>query len=121
MTYTILVPIKLNVANGISGGSGIVASTEDFLDPDKMTVVYYEGNIHQACNLNTLYDRVLVAAGRMHVSYPTVAFSVVNKEDYLAVGTFVYDRFDMVINDASLDDVNIWLAEDKRPISVYRY
>jgi hypothetical protein len=121
MTYTILVPINSNEANGITGGSGIVASSDDFLNQDKkMIKVYYEGNKNQACNLNTLYDRVLVAAGRMHVRYPTIAFSVVNKEDFMAVGIFVYDGFEMRINDSNLKVVNSWLSEDKREISVFR-
>ena len=121
MSYSILVPVNFKQTNYISGGSGIVASTEEYLDPDKdMIRVYYEGNINQACNLNSLYDRVLVAAGRMHVRYPTVAFSVVSKKDYLAVGTFVYEGFDMLIDDASLGAVNSWLGEDKRTVSVYR-
>ena len=120
MTYTILVPIDPNQSNGIAGGSGIVASTEALLNPDEnMVRVYYEGNMNHACNLDTLYDRVLVAVGRMHARYPTVAFTVIHKNDYLPVGEFEYDGFKMKINQQNINDVNDWLNHDPRMVTIY--
>lgn len=49
-------------------GSGLVGvKTDDY------GVIYYEGNLNGCSNLNTIDDRVIVAAGRLMTKYPTVA------------------------------------------------
>jgi hypothetical protein len=53
---------------GIAPDSGIVGQYQD----DYMAV-YYEGNLHGACNLNTLEEKERCAANRLKHRYPTVA------------------------------------------------
>lgn len=65
---------------GILKGSGIVAGP---IDGGEMKV-YFEGNAYNACNLNTLEEKIICAAGRLMTNYPTTAFVVVNAADFLA-------------------------------------
>lgn len=65
---------------GILKGSGIVARQ---IDDGEMMKVYFEGNAYNACNLNTLEEKIICAAGRLMTNYPTIAFVVVNATDLL--------------------------------------
>jgi hypothetical protein len=120
MKYSILVPKDVNNTSGISGGSAIVTPCDEFMniDGEEMIRVYYEGNLNRACNLGSLHDRAICAAGRMHVRYPTVAFTVINKNDYIHVGTLNYEGFGMEIEAGELESIMSWLAQDERHVTV---
>jgi len=47
----------------------------------EMAMIYYEGNLYDAMNLNTYEERIACAAGRAHTRYPTIARSAIFKED----------------------------------------
>lgn len=55
---------------GIAEDSGIVGRPckDHFM-------IYYEGNLNGACNLNTLEEKEQCAAGRLQTKYPTCAFT----------------------------------------------
>lgn len=44
------------------------------------SVLYYEGNLHGAVNLNKWQERVMCAAGRLFTNYPTIAKSMLPAE-----------------------------------------
>ena len=73
-------PFGLNIANG----SGIV-----MIEGKQMAIIYYEGNLYGAQNLETYEERIICAAGRAHTRYPTIARSGIlpeNIDQFITVG-----------------------------------
>lgn len=72
----------------IKPGSGIVGTTEG-----ERTIIDYEGNLYGAQNIVTWADRVMIAAGRHSVRYPTVARSWVKPEALIRVASYEYRKW----------------------------
>lgn len=72
----------------IEPGSGIVGTTEG-----ERTIIDYEGNLYGAQNIVTWADRVMIAAGRHSVRYPTVARSWVKPEALIRVASYEYRKW----------------------------
>lgn len=88
----IIVPRNINeMRDDIVRGSGIVCFKTD----GEVQKIYYEGNINGACNLNRFDEKVVVAAGRAVMNYPTVARTICDSNDYdamwIKVGEIDYD------------------------------
>jgi hypothetical protein len=68
----------------IKKGSGIVMRT----DPNfPIPVIYYEGNLYGASNLESFDERIVCAAGRAHKRYPTVArCGVLDVDEFEIIG-----------------------------------
>jgi hypothetical protein len=95
---------------GILPGSGIVGkSTGD----GQQIEIWYEGNTHQAINLNTFAEKISCAAGRMSSHYPTSARAVVDTCDMVLVGEFHLAEGRVVINEVDL--VTKWCGEETAP------
>lgn len=94
----------------IDQGSGIVGRSfgEDHVE------LYFEGNRYDAVNVRTWEQKVAVAAGRMSVSYPTVAKMVASKDELLEVGEYdTQSRETRWVNTPSSVPVIIdWLLPD---------
>jgi hypothetical protein len=70
----------------IAKGSAIVGAFEDRQYDSNRTLVYYEGNLYGAVNLNTFEERCDCAHGRMAQRYPTIAMASIENEDLVLVG-----------------------------------
>lgn len=85
--YQIVIPTR---TTNIARGSGIVMLNWPVDGFGEHTVhaamVYYEGNLYGATNLNTFEERVQRAAGRAHCRYPTTARQLVDPEEFVVVG-----------------------------------
>ena len=82
---------KLNTdaANQIAEGSGIVGVPQlDASEPSFL--VYFEGNLYGACNLQELDQRIKCAADRMLRGYPTVARGVFPQDQFEVIGQVSY-------------------------------
>jgi len=71
------------------------------------TLIYYEGNIYGASNLQHYTERLSCAAGRAAHHYPTMAMEQVPSTDLTLVGTYDLDSHQFKVTDQpSLDS---WL------------
>lgn len=92
---TIYVPKKNSrIWATIAKGSGIVGGEGEV---PGMVVIYYEGNLYNAVNLNSYEERVKCAWGRMRTKYPTTAMAMVPAEELIQIGTL--DDHDINITD----------------------
>jgi len=71
---------------GIDAGSAIVAGQSQ--RGQERRTVHYESNRFKACNIVTLEDRCLHAAGRAAMRYPTIAQASLPRSALRHVGTF---------------------------------
>lgn len=92
----------------IKPGSGIVA----FIDPRfaEQMMVYYEGNVFGANNMNTFEDRALNAYGRMSKRYPTTAMMLVDRSGWEVVGEISPDGMQLDETPA----LQAWVAQDPK-------
>ncbi len=65
-------------------GSAIVAYDDQ--PPSQALDAYYEGNAYQCSNLQSFEEKAVVAAGRLHSRYPTIARSLIPRDLLLEVG-----------------------------------
>lgn len=91
----------------LKGGSSIVGFVRSADDAGRY-VVYFEGNVYDAVNLQTFKDRAVCAYGRMTHSYPTVAMTTAALEEMEIVGSVSNTTFSVVPGPA----LNAWLALD---------
>jgi hypothetical protein len=86
----IFVPVEAYQAmTDIGPGSGIVGypfGTDRMPGASDSLNVYFEGNIYEAENLKKWTDKVRQAYGRMVLSYPTIAKSIVAADHFQMVG-----------------------------------
>ena len=75
-------------ARAIAAGSGIVGDPNR--SHDGLILVYYEGNLYGAVNMQKYSERVLHAADRLATRYPTIACQYIPADQLKAIGT--YDR-----------------------------
>jgi hypothetical protein len=107
----------------IDARSGIVGTPirewfkNDGEDPedaeDGILVIDYEGNRFGAANIRTYADRVMQAAGRHAVHYPTVARQTVPgwQDELLRVGVYVPNEKQVnVADDESMAHLATWLG-----------
>ena len=93
----------------VAEGSAIVGARES----DGMVVVYYEGNLHGACNMVTLADRAMFAYGRARDRYPTVAMMAVPASQLARVGTLYPEHGRIEVhNGRELYEIARWLGID---------
>lgn len=69
-------------AKTIAQASAIVA----FRNDAENLVIYYEGNLYRASNLERFHERALVAYGRLTQRAPTVAMAMVPESEFLVIG-----------------------------------
>lgn len=86
----IYVPVSAELQAAIEPKSGIVGINKN----DGNVLIYYEGNLHGASNLETYEERVKCAAGRMFTRYPTSAMRNANEADLMKVGEVVWQPWD---------------------------
>ena len=100
----IWVPKSGKSIHSIADGSGIVSRSTSL---EGMLKIYYEGNIYKASNLHDLRTRIVVAAGRLFDSYPTIAFTHCTASDmvehYECVGV-INDDYSLEITNQPLYD-----------------
>jgi hypothetical protein len=103
---SVLIPRKGNTFN-IDGGSGIVSIS----DGDTHHV-YFEGNRYGAVNLESIQDRIQIAAGRLICRYPTTARIFLDgcalDEHFQIVGNYTYSNKRMSISPESIRDFENW-------------
>lgn len=87
---SVLVPRKGTLAASMFDRASAVVTDGNVVEGK--ILVWYEGNRHGACNLNTFYERILSAAGRLAVSYPTTAKAMLPREDFVEAAVFSMDR-----------------------------
>ena len=80
----------------LAQGSALVGAPADARFGDGNVLVYYEGNIYGACNLETFADKAKCAAGRLITRYPTVAQVVLPREELIEVG-FMEDGYSVTL------------------------
>lgn len=90
-------------------GSGIVG-----LKGEDYGLVYYEGNLNNASNLNTIDERIIVAAGRLMTKYPTVAFTSHLADDmdslYEVVGEVTLTNGKLTLNVTDRNKLDQWFS-----------
>lgn len=84
MRVPIYVPNSTRLQGLVAAGSAIVGE-----ERAAGVVIYYEGNLYGASNLNKYEEKLSAAAGRLKADYPTAAKLLVQSEDLVEVG--VYD------------------------------
>lgn len=89
-------PLPHSVAD-IRPGSAIVGSNAG----DRL-LIDFEGNLYGASNIVTFADRVLHAAERQAVKYPTVARRLVDPGDLVEVASFDKESGVVVVEDREL-------------------
>jgi len=103
------VPEKHPSVAHIVRGAGIVGRANEPA-PGPQVEIYYEGNLHGAVNLKDWESRVVVAAGRLAVRYPTIARAVVPEHALRVVGTFDTESWSIqAVTDAAA--VQQWTGE----------
>lgn len=70
----------------LAQGSALVGDPTDSRFGECKVLVYYEGNIYGACNLNSFAEKATCAAGRLIERYPTIAKVVLPREELIEVG-----------------------------------
>lgn len=108
----------------IDRGSGIVGTPareflgQDGSDPldEQRVIIDYEGNRFHAANMKTFADRVFHAAGRHEHRYPTVARSMVPRDELVLLGSFDGERI-YVAESLCMDD---WLGHGWDPAELHR-
>ncbi len=111
MTKTELTTLRIYVPadprqSSIASGSGVVGHNTD---SNGAVVVYYEGNLHGATNLNRFDERLMHAAGRLVHRYPTIAMSAVNADQLVQVGTLTYPEGRITVTNRPL--LEAWAGE----------
>ena len=93
----------------LAPGSAIIGIK--YVDEERTQVLcYYEGNIYNACNMETFEDKCMFAAARGVQKAPTVAFSVFPIESLKQVGVYDYTAFNAHVTDT--EAVEEWEAID---------
>lgn len=92
------------LSKSIDHGSGIVGADAG----DGRVLIYYEGNRFGAANLKRYSERVQHADGRFHADYPTIARSVVDSRELVAVGWW-HRRERRVELDVTPDELSWWV------------
>lgn len=107
------------VAMYIAPGSGIVAC--QIPGAGDRLLVYFEGNINGASNLNTLEDRALRAYDRMSTRYPTIAMAALSADLFEVIGSVAPNDF---VIDKENNALQAWIAHDPKllesPVRHYR-
>src|SRR5690554_3034747 len=86
MKLNILIPLAGSfAAKVIAPKSAIVADPS--VSGDRL-ICHYEGNLYGAENLQTFYDRLCSASGRLAASYPTAAMGEFEADDFMLVAEF---------------------------------
>lgn len=78
---TLTAPIRAIVVPGSAIVSRGIVDTGSVL-------IYYEGNVYDAVNMRKFSERVLHAAGRLTLKYPTRAKAFVSPEDLVPIGEY---------------------------------
>lgn len=101
--YDVYVPAEGQLET-IAPGSAIVGNpTEAELhDGRRLVQIYYEGNLYGASNLDTYEGRLLIAADRLSVHYPTIAQRLVPSEDLICVGTWCHETKTLDVEEPEL-------------------
>ena len=80
----LLVPkIEFQPKHHLKKGSAVVAVKR----PSGQVVAYYEGNLYNACNVNTFDEKAMLAYGRLVQNYPTTAKCVIEADEYEICGS----------------------------------
>lgn len=122
-TVTVYVPtVGCFLERQLADHSGVVGLTADearelrpnvHVDAGEV-LVYYEGNIYNSTAFKTYADRVFHAADRMlwhGRGYPTIAFSVVSRDDLLPVGQFEHPHGrEIIVHDS--EKLAAWLGRE---------
>lgn len=88
----------------VKGGSAIVGFP---VDPQHF-VIYYEGNLYEAENLNSFKERAIVAYGRLTKRAPTIAFCRVDCSEFEVVGVVSSSAYNVMPTTAFTE----WLSLD---------
>jgi hypothetical protein len=103
-TRPIRVYVPTTTDTGILPGSGVVGQPQD----DGQVLVYYEGNVYNAINLQTFEDRCKHAADRLRTNYPTVAKALLPADQLLDIGEC--DEFGVVLTARGVGLVPGWVV-----------
>jgi hypothetical protein len=104
----------------IKKGSGIVAKYID----DEFVLIYYEGNLYGAENLEDYTERIRCAAGRAFENYPTIARTCVEKrrfkKEFIIIGRIDRDYWislDILANKENQKATEDWFGEQS-PVKI---
>lgn len=108
MKLNILVPIAGSHASQvIAPASAIVSNSEA---SGERILCHYEGNLFGAQNLNSYFQRLITAGGRLASNYPTAAMGEFDPEDFAVVGTFDWAR-QGVTHVVDAESLAVWAGE----------
>lgn len=107
-SHTIFVP-KPGHELGIAPGSALVAGMEQ---PHKdLAVVYYEGNVYDVPDLRAFAQKLLHAAGRQAVRYPTVARMTIPRQSLIEVGHYDYPS-QRIVQVTNAEALQAWIGHE---------
>jgi hypothetical protein len=114
MILNVYVPVEgSRAASSILKGSAVVS---DGVEREGRIHAWYEGNAYGAENLEDLYGRTVVAAGRLKTDYPTVAKAFYHTEELREVATFDAER-NVFVEIADPDALRDWCGESLEQIA----
>ena len=118
MIYPVYIPQNVDkpVCRNIAFGSAIVGKPH--ADYGRITV-YFEGNLFGAENMRSLEARAMIAAGRLHDSYPTIAKMSLPENALLKIGNYHYDSHTLEVDKQKMKDVLDWLALDASQPTIF--
>lgn len=92
----------------VASGSALIGTPL----PDGTVRVDFEGNLHGFTSVSTYADLAVIAAGRHHTNYPTIARRLFPADAVVAVGEFDDESGDVDVDPEHLDRVLAWAGVD---------
>ena len=93
--------IKIRPGSGIVGGQILSSGRQ---------MVYFEGNLYGARDLQRYVERVSLAYGRMLQKYPTVAKAAFAVEELVQIGEYDPARMVVLVEEAQRAALKAWLG-----------
>jgi hypothetical protein len=90
MKLNILVPIAGSHASKVIAPASAIVSSSDA--SGERVLCHYEGNLFNAQNLESYFQRLISAGGRLASNYPTAAMGEFDPTDFIVAGTFDWAR-----------------------------
>jgi hypothetical protein len=108
--YDVFVPAEGRL-DSIAPGSAIVGelTNAELHDGRRLVQVYYEGNLYGAMNMDTYEGRMVIAADRLSVHYPTIAQRLVPVDDLICIGTWCHETQTLDVEEPEL--LEAWKAQ----------
>lgn len=112
-TFDVLVPKKTSYYSELIIKGSAIIGIDSELNPNDAYVIYWEGNLYNAKNLQTFEQKALSAISRFITKYPTMATGRCPKSSMDKVGEITFDKGKIVnLSLSNKDKFNEWNIKD---------